>query len=435
MSMKHNIKMSALVALLVSLFALGSCTNYFDMGDNIGSGGGIILQFGGPQRGQIDIQTRAYNLDYVDEHRVANMYVFIFDSNTQITSDVPWTDYMTFEVKNDIPQLNEDKRMLRYSCMTSNRDNDGDGIIDQDEIRWYMASIRQLIGMSIGSGLLKFDSRLYNRNSAQRESNDNRIWRQHVISSTTQSESSNNPTVVWGEEMTSTGALSGSYNSSTSLVDGTNRVNKWTVRCVRNLGTENETRATGYNLTEEPQSYVKYESNDAYAEDGALHSVTAVYLDDRALRAQSTIELPYTDENREINRLSKKFYIANTILSEPALPAQYNSEWIHLNVNNYVTDMGSSYLAGYCPEGYRLPNQKELVMMKFYYSGTMADYMPCRTYYSFGNEGTNRKENKLGWSNQGNLIFMVGNNQRGYFSMPRCVRDATLDELAAEGLL
>lgn len=357
----------------------------------------------------------------------------LFKSNTEIEQNVKWETYLNYMVTNDVPELKEDYRKLRYSCMTRNRDNDGNGYIDQDEIRWYMASIRQLVGMSIGQGLLKFDSRLYNRNSTERESMDNAVWRQHIISSTQYGGNSNNPTVVWGEESTSTGDLKGSYNWS-NTGGSTGRVTSWTIRCVRNLGTKNETLQTGFDLTEVPASYVKAVYNDTYAEDGATMSVTCVYLDDRALRAQSSIELPLTDENREVNRLSKKFYIADDYIED--LPGGTYQNWIYHN--DQVTAAGDSVTAGYCPPGYRIPNQRELLMMFTYFPSYVRTESFCRTYYSFGTLGEPdvRKENKAGWSVGGNL-YMKNTTGDGYRieRTPRCVRDATLDELAAAGLL
>lgn len=358
----------------------------------------------------------------------------LYYSNTSI-KEVRWDYFMNYEVENDVPELIDDYKKLRYSCLTRNRDNDGDGVIDQDEIRWYMASIRQLIGISVGQGLLKFDSRLYNRNSTERQSKDNSVWRQHTISSTAYNNNSNNPTVVWGEEMSSTGDLDGSwYYSNTG--GNTGRVTKWTVRCVRNLGTKNETKDVGYDLTEIPDSYVTAITNDAYAYDGAKSSITCVYLDDRALRAQSSVELPLTDENREVNRLSKKFYIADTYIESLPDLGDITNNWE--NHNNRITTFGDSVTAGYCPKGYRVPNQRELMMMFMYFKDMTRTESICRTYYSFGTLGEDnmKKENKVGWSVGGNLYMKnATGNGSGIDRTPRCVRDATLDELAAAGLL
>ncbi len=371
----------------------------------------------------------------------------LYVKDNEIASGVKWSDYLDFEVENDVPELVESKRFLRYSCMTRNRDNDGDGIIDQDEIRWYMASIRQLIGFVVGQGLLKFDSRLYNRNFTEQESTNNGIWRQHIISSTQYQNKgySNNPTVVWGEEATSTGDLKGSYAYSGGG-GYTGQVEKWTVRCLRNLGTDNETKATGYDLTQEPASYVSYDTSDAFAEDDATRSITCVYLDDRALRAQSSVELPFTDEKREVNRLSKKFYIANSLGSLPTGSDYSNfstgnatlDDASFMKLNYYITAMGGSYVEedgdvklSVCPKGYRLPNQIELLMMMYYHKGVMQYSTPCRTYWSFGMNGSNKVSTATGWSYDNNFRMWTKED----VNVPRCVRDATLDELAAAGLL
>ena len=351
----------------------------------------------------------------------------LFTSNTAIKANVKWTDYVNWEVENEVPQLRDGYQKIRYSCMTRNRDNNGNGVIDQDEIRWYTAAIRQLTGMTIGQGLLKFDSRLYHRTSEERMSMDNSVWRQHVVSSTMYGSNSNNPTIVWAEELCSTGDL---YNSWRWSNTGGNvgRVYQWTVRCVRNLGTTNETMSTGYDLRQEPDPYVEYDTEKL--------SITCVRLDEKALRDQSSIDLPFSDENREINRLSKRFYIAPTkVASLPTLPASYNHNMSWVNHNRYISDVGSSVLSGHCPEGYRIPNQNELAMMLLYFPDYVNEGLPfCRTYYSFGvlGEPGVAKEPKAGWGIQGGNIFMVDTHGVG---VPRCVRDASVEELEAEGLL
>ena len=256
---------------------------------------------------------------------------------------------------------------------------------------------------------------------------DNSVWRQHVVSSTMYGSNSNNPTIVWAEELCSTGDL---YNSWRWSNTGGNvgRVYQWTVRCVRNLGTTNETMSTGYDLRQEPDPYVEYDTEKL--------SITCVRLDEKALRDQSSIDLPFSDENREINRLSKRFYIAPTkVASLPTLPASYNHNMSWVNHNRYISDVGSSVLSGHCPEGYRIPNQNELAMMLLYFPDYVNEGLPfCRTYYSFGvlGEPGVAKEPKAGWGIQGGNIFMVDTHGVG---VPRCVRDASVEELEAEGLL
>ena len=107
-------------------------------------------------------------------------------SSTTFNTGISWADYMNIEVNNDTPQLKEDgtHNKLRYSCMTRNRDNNGDGKIDRDEVRWYAASIRQLIGIYVGEGVISPTSRLYNRTPEERKDKDHpENWMQHVVSS------------------------------------------------------------------------------------------------------------------------------------------------------------------------------------------------------------------------------------------------------------
>ncbi|MBR7129929.1 MAG: DUF4906 domain-containing protein [Tidjanibacter sp.] len=351
----------------------------------------------------------------------------LFTSNTQFKEGVLWNKYVNFEVDNDQPELNDEYKMLRYSCMTRNRDNNGNGIIDQDEIRWYTASIRQLVGMTIGSDLLTFDSRLYNRTQAEMEGNR---WRQHVVSSTASgTNASNNPIVLWGEEVASTSTLSESYSWSTD--GGSVRLSTWTIRCMRNLGTTNETKQNNYDLTEMPEDYVDTNEED--------YSITCTRLNEKALRYQTTQELVFGDEKSEMNRLSKKFYVysgtRNTLPNITGLGYTNN----FLGHNNYITDVGDSVATGHCPEGYRLPNQREMSIIFNYFNALADNQIFCRTYYSFGSNGSIPHETgKIGWAvrkDSGNSDAIQMNNNDTAVAAPRCVRDASIEELEEAGLL
>ncbi|MBR3931719.1 MAG: hypothetical protein IKJ46_03995, partial [Tidjanibacter sp.] len=352
----------------------------------------------------------------------------LFTSNTQFKEGVLWDTYVDFEVDNDQPELNDGYKMLRYSCMTRNRDNNGNGIIDQDEVRWYMASIRQLVGMTIGSDLLTFNSRLYNRTQAEMEGSG---WRQHVVSSTASgTNASNNPIVLWGEEVASTSTLKESYDWSDNS-GGSVQLTTWTVRCVRNLGTTNETKQTGYDLLEAPADYIDADEGD--------HSITCTRINEKALRYQTTQELVFGDEKSEMNRLSKKFYVhSGTRNTLPTITGLGYDNYF-LGHNNYITDVGDSVATGHCPEGYRLPNQREMSIIFNYFNDLADNQIFCRTYYSFGSNGSIPHETgKIGWAvrkGSGNSDAIQMNNNNSAVSAPRCVRDASIEELEEAGLL
>ncbi len=319
---------------------------------------------------------------------------------TTIENNIRWDKYLSFEVGNELPQLKDRYKSLRYICMSRNRDNNGNGIIDRDEIRWYLASVKQLIGMYVGDGVLESSVRIYNRSTADRNSDDPARWRQHVISSTKYPGGSE-PTVIWGEEGISTGNISG------SLAEGNT---KFTVRCVRNLGIANDAP-----INEKPDEYIQYSKNA----DGS-YTFECTHINESALRYYSSREFDYGDEHATANCLYKKFETA------PADQSWTSGAVSFKTLNDEVSKYGSSVYAGYCPDGYRLPSQTELAVMRYYMH--LTGTYPSRTFWSFGVEalGGSGKDggNKYGFCISGNNISLYASAK---FSTARCVRDVRVE--------
>ena len=321
---------------------------------------------------------------------------------TTIENNIRWDKYLSFEEENEVPQLKDGYESLRYICMSRNRDNNGNGIIDRDEIRWYLASVKQLIGMYVGGGVLESSVRIYNRSTADRESPDPARWRQHVISSTKYPKN-NQPTVIWGEEGISTGDISG------SLKEGNK---KFTVRCVRNLGLANDAP-----INKTPDDYIQYSKNA----DGS-YTFECTHINESALRYYSSRELDYEDERTTANCLYKKFETA------PADQRWTSGEVSFKALNDEVSKYGSSVYAGYCPDGYRLPSQTELAVMKYYMS--LTGHYPSRTFWSFGADplalgGSGKdKGNKYGFCIWDDNISLYADAK---FSTARCVRDVRVE--------
>lgn len=319
---------------------------------------------------------------------------------TTIEKNIRWDKYLSFEVENELPQLRDGYKSLRYICMSRNRDNNGNGVIDRDEIRWYLASVRQLIGMYVGDGVLESSVRIYNRSTADRNSDDPARWRQHVISSTKYL-NKNEPTIIWGEEGISTGDISG------SLAEGNT---KFTVRCVRNLGMANDAP-----INETPDDYIQYSKNA----DGS-YTFECTHINESALRYYSSRELDYEDERATANCLYKKFETAPADQSWTSGAVSFKA------INDEVSKYGSSVYAGYCPDGYRLPSQTELTIMRYYME--LTGTYPSRTFWSFGVEalGGSGKDggNKYGFCTHAGNITLWAN---ATFSTARCVRDVRVE--------
>ena len=337
------------------------------------------------------------------------------DANASIKNNIKWGTYLNFEVDNSVPQMQENEyKALRYFCMARNRDNNGDGIIDGGEVRWYLASINQLIEMYIGQGLLPHQTRIYNRTKSDMESADPERWRQHVISSTKNS-SIRNPEVLWGEEGVATSHLNGSNTSS--WTDG-EKLNKRSIRCVRNLGIEPG------NINETPQSLMEV-TGKGTADDHYV--VKCTNLNHAALRYYTSRDLAYSSNDSETNRLYKVFeiYHENT-------PASGISGRNFVTHNEAISKVGS-VVAGYCPEGYRVPNQLELAVMKFFVGtkggNDVGNKTFSRTYWNLGTvakslgEITNSKSNtKTGFVYQYNITLSENKATKA-----RCVRDIRVD--------
>lgn len=312
-----------------------------------------------------------------------------------------WSDYMNYEVDNSTPQLKKDYKYMRYACMNRNRDNNGDGKIDRNEVRWYLASIRQLVGMYVGDGLLNSKTKLYNKSAAERKNPEYTIWQQHIVSSTSFGDKSDDPTILWAEEGTSTSKF---YHGWSGNIQGSE------IRCVRNLGYIDGKSNESYTIDKVPEDYIVYDS--------ANRTFTCTHLNSQALRYYTSKELIYSDERSQENRLYKKFECYS---SSSTFDAEYDT---FKSYNDAVTK-GMSNGTGnpFCPKGYRTPSQIEAAVMR-YYMGEL--YTKTRTYWSFGPEGNNTKNSeKFGFIVQGTNITVNKNSSTNRFV--RCVRDVRTD--------
>ena len=248
-----------------------------------------------------------------------------------------WSTYVSHEVDNDTPLLQGTYKGLRWSCMARNRDNDGDGKIDRDEIKWYTASTKQLIGLYVGADVVFPEARLYNRSAAEQYSDNTADWHQRVSSST-------NADVIYAEE---------------GFAIGSSASNGSTIRCVRNLGHMDVNGSEDYDLTIVPQDYITFKEDPA--EPGS-YIFTNIFINEESLRYYSSGELPVRDDRSIENRLSKKFKTAPTL--------KYGQANLFWDFNVLIDEaMANNNPHPYCPDGYRVPNLRELAVMRNYMCG------------------------------------------------------------------
>ena len=324
-------------------------------------------------------------------------------SSTTFNSGKAWADYMNIEVNNDTPQLRPDGThdRLRYSCMTRNRDNNGDGKIDRDEVRWYAASIRQLIGIYVGEGVISPTSRLYNRSPEDRKNSTPSKWMQHVCSSTWQGDGES---LVWAEEGISTGPYGKNQEGA---------LEEMSVRCVRNFGMD-----ANHSLEDIPQDYVQKEQNPVNK--ATVYNLS--FVNKASLRDYSSIELPLHLENEKENYLSEKFEVATEFVSSESHTFKEFNEAI-------TTAISKGDSNPYCPKGYRTPNQREIAIMAYnkLYDGTEFNSskgnMMSRTAFSFGYYGSKTVKDKYGYGYSSVITLHTAMKA----STTRCVKDIRVD--------
>lgn len=229
-----------------------------------------------------------------------------------------------------------------FACMLRNRDLNGDNIIDDREVRWYLASIDQLTDIFLGEYALDEQSRLYPSNAADREN----MVRWHYTSSSYNS-NDGKPWVLWAEE----GASKGSYSDSNGQMGGL-----YNYRCVRNLGIDFE------HPEEVPQDLVQVkEETDGYV------LIDMSFMNSKARRSSYVTKLPNHNEREDVNRPYSKFRVHKDCFATP-YKVHDGSPWVGQNHKAWVEEINKQNWEYYqtvdpSPIGYRIPNQREFLIM------------------------------------------------------------------------
>lgn len=291
----------------------------------------------------------------------------LYDSNNQFRN-LNWDDLMYLDDNRENPndegklQLRENCNNIWYACIARNRDLNGNNIVDEDEVRWYLASIDQLTDLWIGQWSLNESAWLYNGTGRERS---------HVASSTyyvggnTDTGTPSDPFVIWGEEGASRGAMTASddYNgrgtnhNNTVDADLYGNRSRYHYRCVRNLGIsleEKEPEVDPYvDVSTDGHSYT---NNDGETYQEIILSLEGMESNSIRTAIVQNAELPNHTERDYTNRPYRKFAVIKN-----------RDFWLNWRDGRNQWTFGSwhAYNNGQnvCPEGYRMPNQRELMLM------------------------------------------------------------------------
>lgn len=234
------------------------------------------------------------------------------------------------------------------ACMSRNRDESGDGKIDADEIKWYLASVDQYKGMWAGEEALNTDMRLFKATESEwaalkkafGNGDDKKLSPWHYFTCSPAN-------TFWAEE----GCATGEDGSATM------------VRCIRTL----ESKKNGLG---EADKYYEY--------DPAIETVTMLLNSDALRSAQSGGFQTYFERGKDSNKLYKKFKIASANLSGTYKRNQVISTAKGSGFINASDDVCQK-AAGY-GGSWRVPNQRELSIMSAVNNETFRNLFSCTSF-------------------------------------------------------
>ena len=272
-----------------------------------------------------------------------------------------------------------------YACLSRNRDENGNGQVDADELKWYLPAINQYLLLWCGEEYLYGDTRLVDPAEIPGITSSNYDSGVHNLFT-----SSFSPQ-YWAVEGVSYGE-GGNSNG---------------VRCVRNLNT--------YSSRTKSLSSVN----------GNVISVDGV----RTLREQSMSgEYPPHKDRDPENRLFSSFQVAKDTLVIPEGLRPVTADIIRNN------DLCASYSESNNDAGlWRIPNQKELMLMSQNnfledIKGTNNLAYASRTWFvSYDASGIGDYRKNPYWyfySGENRVISIASSNAKLSFRI-RCVRDVT----------
>lgn len=307
-----------------------------------------------------------------DKSDTDNGYLNIPDRFTNGSSS--WNSYISNGFYQSVALSNN---YAVYQCLSRNRDEDGDGKIDANEMKWYLPAVHQCTYYWFGMNSLPEDARI-----KMEPRKTNNYW-----------SSTSGFATWWAAEGSAYGAKEGTCQ----------------VRCVRSL-----------------KSY-KDPASEVSEYDSKTRIVTMLGMDHRSVREAGTVTGEFDEHERGTvyDVLPSSFQIAKNNLDKTFTNDQMMK----------VVDANSATCSDYY-EGtngsdkgqWRVPNEKELTLI-LKWLRTDSNYgttknlkmLASRSYYQRHNSSDNMVYYIVGDSNDGMFITTSDQTKTGF--KVRCVRD------------
>lgn len=308
------------------------------------------------------------------------------------------------------------------ACMNRNRDENGNGVIDAAELKWYLPASGKYARIILGRRTLSNPLMNYQQSTLKYACTDGGNTIYHFIAS--------DNVIVWADEGLSSSNFYGQDNQYSYA--------PWQIRCIRNLGTDLTSVSRGEKVTPAYDDKTKNTTTGS-----GVVKVNAYY--GAALRDPVTTYLPMHKSNSPYNALGRYGFeiaeVGNGYTDN--LDTSPNEASATTYITSYDTYNDAVIKATPCSrlnqgtkKGWRIPNQAEAVIMRRMRilrnnGNTTSQFMTCtQEYYSNATPA-------VGSDTPGSAyrILTVRTNLAtaqpiGAINVVRCVRDLTAEEAA-----
>ena len=341
----------------------------------------------------------------------------------EINSNSKWNNYVNIKTNGYLTSSQSLKHKIEnneslnnphpfYACLSRNRDLNGDGNIDDNEVRWYLASGDQYARLQIGSAAMSDAAKLFQGDKTKLSTNypdaffeDGALYYTSTYSSSSKGDTRQ---MLWAAEVGAFGARKENQNYNYQGL----------VRCVRNLPSETikEQQSSQTVVGDDALGDVSYDqSKGNYVFDFGDR------LDPRIYRSALQYgpyaphyEEPALDNMTDLNRLPQGFVVAKNDVNSGAtyLASNIWKGYLDPCANYSQTGDDQSY-RGY----WRVPNLREMMVL-----ATKASVLGITSgYYAISTGFSGNTTDRPGFSYNANSGFVT--TQGGSSVKVRCVRD------------
>ena len=311
------------------------------------------------------------------------------------------------------------------ACLSRNRDLNGDGMIDDNELRWYMPAVNEYIRIGMGANAIPNEAQLYVGDKSEltvRGYPDNFINNGALYHTST----------YGGAKVTFWAVEKGSYGDQMSTYNG----GRYMIRCIRILPDDVDAESSGWKVSAAIYQEKKT-SNGNYLFDFRGRLTPSLF---RQVRNTAPYNFLQHDEDDERNRFYDGLVLAKNYMSNGWSTSSSNiSNTLNQlqNIGNNRSNPCASYHEAGEPAnaGWRLPNLVEMTVMASNYGGYIKPglpsngdgiqgLLPCCTQFS------NQAVRQAFYVNTREMVTCGDDYDGRKAFYVRCVRDATDEELA-----